>query len=192
MTIFNGGLLQSLLPHLKARNEGVTFITQEILTGSVTSITISSIPDRYTHLLFIGGLRTDRAAENDTVGVRFNSDTGNNYDTEVFTVTHSSASGSATLATGAPLLFVAEAANSRASNFSPCFAYIPNYKSTSLEKFAQAFSSAMGDVSAQTDVLETYRTMRWRNTAAITTITLLPNGGTNFVTDSRVALYGIR
>ena len=53
-------------------------------------------------------------------------------------------------------------------------AFMKNYRA---ESFCPSWAMAVGG--------------QWASTAAITRVTLVPLGGTNFVTGSRVTLYGL-
>jgi hypothetical protein len=170
---------------------GMTFISQTTLSGSVTSITFSSISGSFRHLFIECQLRTDRVSEWDSVLLRFNSDTGANYDRQQLYTSGATLGASVSRAATSMAGAVAEAANSRASNFAPGIIFIPFYKETDAEKWIMGLGAYYGDVSADTDMLSIFRTNRWRSTVAITSITILPETGTNFVSGSKVSLYGI-
>lgn len=164
----------------------------QILSGAVASVTFSDISQGYSHLTLVCQARTSVAAETDVILLRFNGDTGSNYDAQVFSVIDGTLLGVAGRAATSIGLGRCEGANSRASNFSPTQAKIFGYSLTDREKWLQALSASFGDVSADADLREEYRTGRWRSTAAITSITLLPNTGPNFVAGSEFQLYGVR
>ena len=188
---YNDTFINELTTFFTRRNEGLTFIGQTILTGSVTSITFSAIPDYFRHLFIECQLRTDRAAEEDTALLRFNADSGANYDRQQLYVNAATPAGTVVRATTATWGVVAEAANSRASNFAPGIIFIPFYKETNAEKWLISLSAVYGDVSADADMFSIFRSSRWRNTTTITAITLLPSVGPNFVSGSKVNLYGV-
>jgi len=174
--------------------EGWVPIAQSTLTGTAASVTFSSIPDDFRTLVLVCQLRTDRVAELDSVHLRFNGDSGNNYDRyQVFfnagATTYSPSRGISAIQS----LWICEAASSRASNFSAGITYLPGYKQTDRDKWAIAgLSEAYGDVSADNDMYLRYGSGRWRNNNAITSITILPDIGPNFVADCVLQLYGIR
>jgi len=136
-------------------------------------------------------LRSDVAAEADGVLLRFNADSGANYDYQQLLANNATLSGLATRATASSLISSIDAASSRASNFSPGIIFVPFYKETNAEKWAIGFSGLFGNVSADADLFVVWRILRWRNTATITSLTLLPSTGPNFVSGSKVNLYGI-
>lgn len=170
---------------------GVSLISSQILTGSVASVTFSSIPQNYQHLQLILQVRSDLAAEVDNVQLRFNGDSGANYDRQRLSANSTTVSAAAARANTSDQIGVCEAANSRASNFSPIQTFIYGYSRTDAEKHLMSQSSVLGDVSADTDLQIQYRGSRWRSTSAITSIVISPVTGTNFVSGSRFQLYGI-
>jgi hypothetical protein len=123
--------------------------------------------------------------------MRFNGDSAANYDWQQLDGSSTTASASTQRGDTSLRAGACEAANSRASSFSPTDAIIYQYDNTSIEKFAIGLSGRMGDVSADTDLSIIARLFRWRSTVAITSITLLPNVGPNFVSGSIFTLYGI-
>lgn len=170
---------------------GMSLIASQALSGSVASVTFSDIPQTFRDLNIVYQARTSVTAETDIILARFNGDTGSSYDAQVFTANNTTLSGVVGRGTTSVGLGRAEGASSRASNWSPTEARIFGYSLTDREKWVRALSASFGDVSADADLREEYRLGRWRNTAAITSITLLPNTGPNFVSGCRFQLYGV-
>lgn len=161
-------------------------------TGSGTSISFSGISQGYRHLLLIGSARSSVAAENDELLMRFNGDTGSNYDWQRMSVNNATLSGAVGRATTSIQVGAIEGASSRADSFSPVLAYIYLYQSVTYEKYTTSYNTFFGNVSADADMFLQLRGGRWRSTAAITSITLLPSTGPNFVSGSGFQLYGVR
>jgi len=168
-------------------------ISETILTGSEASVTFSAIPQGYRTLVLQCQARTDGAAEYDVILWRANGDSGNNYDRmywrgrgdDVTTAVGARAQ------TGGRLGFC-EGNNSRASNFPFMQCWFGGYALTDREKVSIGPASlAYGDVSADADMYMGMDSARWRSTAAITSLTILPAIGANFVAGSRFTLYGI-
>jgi len=170
---------------------GMSLISETVLSASATSVTFSSIPQGFRSLQVITQARTDIAAEVDTILFRFNADTGANYDRLSLQYNSAAVAATALRASASTPLVVAEGANSRASNFAPGWVFIPGYASTTAEKWAHALSAAFGDVSADADLIGRLISLRWRNTAALTSLVLAPTTGPNFVSGSIFQLYGI-
>jgi len=190
MTVFNDGVLQSMLPNLKGRNEGMCFIAQETLTGSVTSVTFSSIDQGFTHLQIFASLRSDQAAESDDIEIIFNGDAGSIYDDQRLTASSTGVSAQAVRAQTAITIGTSEAASSRANSFGLLNATINNY-TASIEHNIIGQSARFGDVSADTDCVLVFRAGKHRSAAAITSITIFPRLGTNYVSGCTFYLYGI-
>lgn len=170
---------------------GLSFISEQVLTGTVASVTFSSIPTGFRRLLLIAQARTSAVVEADAVLLRFNGDTAGNYDRQSLTGNSATASAGGSRAQSSIQIGSCEAANSRASNFSPVSVEIFGYTGNG-EKWILSRSAVFGNVSADADLFLQVFAGRWRSTAAITSITLLPGTGPNFVAGSEFQLYGVR
>ncbi len=170
---------------------GMSLIAESVLGASAASVTISSIPQGFRNLMLVSQARTDVAAENDGVLVRFNGDASAIYDWERLTSNSATLTGVATRAATSIQLGICEGASSRASNFSPTLGYVFGYALSTAEKWTLSTNAAFGDVSADADLFLQIRAGRWRSTAAITSILFLPLTGPNFVSGSRFQVYGI-
>ncbi len=168
---------------------GVTLIAETVLSGNATSIAFTSIPATYRHLMVVAWLRTDLANTVDQARIYLNADTtAANYDSlradaanAGITVTQNLGSyigGSMT--TGA---------TSPANQFAQVVGYVPNYAQAQY-KLWTASGSAWCTRSAA-GIVDFSRSAGWANTAAVTAFTFTPHGGNNFVSGSRVSLYGI-
>lgn len=166
-------------------------ISQVTLAGSVASVTFSSIPGNFRTLVLGAQARTDRVSIDDSVLWRANGDSGSNYD-RVFVagLGNNTRTSGGNVATTAGLASQAEAANSRASNFGNGLCFFQGYALTDREKQSVAIASKLGD--------RTLANMSWlglgsgwRDNSAITSLTLIPETGPNFVSGSVFALYGI-
>lgn len=173
-------------------SQGLSLIAPQVLAGPAAIITFTDIPQGYRHLKVIAHLRTSRAAELDAVNVRFNADSGSNYDRQLITATGTTVTNSVVRASSILQVGAVEADSSRADNFSPVMMDITEYSNTSMEKWLQARSVVFGDTSADADMFIQFFTGRWRSTAAITEVSLIPNVGPNFVSGCVVQLYGVR
>jgi hypothetical protein len=173
-------------------NRQLQLISETVLSGSAASVTFSSIPATFRSLALFFQARTDRVHTIDRVLQQFNSDSGSNYDFFVFNINSAGTIATAvSRATTSMEATLAEAANSRASSWSPGIQYILGYSRTDREKFVLGYSGTMQDVNADTDLLFDCQIGRWRDSSAISGITLLPSAGTNFVSGSIFTLYGI-
>lgn len=152
------------------------------LGSNQTVITFSSIPSTYTDLVIVSNFGMSSAQY---PFIRFNSDSGSNYST-----TDIYGNGSTALSSresnGSKIWLNLDIPSSTtlASNF---VANIQNYSNSSTYKTV----IARGNVAANgtSEIVGT-----WRNTSAITTITLHAFGGGvayDYITGSTFTLYGI-
>lgn len=171
---------------------GLARIAETTLSASVTSVTLSAISQAFRTLLLVGQARTDRAAETDNINLRFNSDAGANYDQISLNWTTGGTVASVTRAGTSATVAHVEGNTARANNFTAFATYLPGYSLTDREKwFFCSSSGGFGDVSADADLNLADRRGRWRSNAAISSITVIPNAGTNIVIGSVFTLYGM-
>ena len=158
-----------------------TPLATTILSSAAASVTFSSISGAYTDLVLVTLSKKDVAtAANEAI--RFNSDTGTNYSYTLLEGTGSAAqSGRASNATSIALDDSALVDN---SGFRPAIVSIQNYSNSTTYK---TILSRANNASRGVDGIVGL----WRNTAAITSITVILQGGTSFATGSTFTLYGI-
>ena len=148
-------------------------------TGSgSTSVTFSSISGTYTDLILI---MNGTASGPTNVYVRFNGDTGNNYSS-----TNMAGNGSS----------ATSGRNSNDPSIQAFFGYydttigstimqVMNYSNTTTNKTALArYNHTSNETRAAVGL--------WRNTAAITSITLLTSNTATFPSSTTFTLYGIK
>jgi hypothetical protein len=179
--LLTGGVAASLTDY-----ESIASTT--VGSGGSASVTFSSIAGTYSHLQvrFLG--RDNRASTQDTLLVRFNSDSGSNYRIHYLLGDGSSASAGGFASTGIEVYRIA-AASSGASMFGAGVIDILDYTSTNKNKTTRSLAgldmNGSGEVALGSGL--------WFATpAAITSITLLPTNGTLFSEYSSFALYGIK
>ena len=164
------------------------------LSSSAASAEFTSISSDYTHLQVRGIPRTDRAGNvNDGIIVQFNSDTGANYSWHYLAGVYSTPSPVVDKAGVAntnhiPINSAAAASGTAANSFGSFIADILDYKDTNKYKTLRALSG----MEDNTYGYVAFSSGNWRNTNAITTVTIKPLVGTNFVQYSHFALYGIK
>lgn len=192
-TEINEGDLYDLRPFVGGMGRAWSLIASAVLTGSVTSVTFSSIPSDYVDLYITGIARTDRAAVADVINLCFNGDTGNNHDRLRVNMQSTGYTNYVERATSALWVSRCEAASATSQAFSPIWAFIPAYTSTSVYKyFVSGITFTRATASADTDLYMSYHGGCWRSTSAVTSITLLPYLGTSIVAGSRFYLWGCK
>jgi hypothetical protein len=159
-------------------------INSNVLSSSAASVTFSSIPATYTDLV----LKISARADDDTVNFRmtFNGDTATNY-SDIYLY----GSGSTTsTGIGSTTSFInpmgINASSHTANTFGNAEVYIANYLAS---EYKSVGSYGAEENAASTAYIMIYSGL-WRNTAAITSMSITPNSG-NFVSTSSFYLYGI-
>lgn len=151
-----------------------TPIASQTLGSTASSVTFSSIPQGYTDLVIVFA---GTGSNNSSIYLTFNDDTGSNYsDTNMYGDGTNAASQRRSNQTSIKdiLLYTTQ---------TNAIIQIQNYSNSTTYKSVLARSNV---ASAETDVTVGL----WRNTSAITTITLIP-GTVNFASGSTFSLYGI-
>ena len=176
-------ILGSLSSGVAASTSSYESIASATGTGSSDTITFSSIPSTYTHLQ----IRTNAGdGAGNIINMRFNSDSGSNYSFHWLrgNGTAATAGGSATQTE----ISYSGYARGISSIMGVSITDIIDYASTSKYKTARTFFgydlNGSGAVHLSSGL--------WQSTSAITSISLINNGGASFSTASTFALYGIK
>jgi hypothetical protein len=157
--------------------------TTTVSGGSTSTFTFNSIPGTYTdlRLIFIGN-----GTSTETALLRFNSDTGTNYSATKLT-------GSGTSATSARntnstwIQLTDGDINGFGTNPTYASADIFSYANSTTNKTCLINKSSDQNGSGAVQVAVGL----WRNTVAITSVTVLISGG-NFTSGTTATLYGIK
>jgi hypothetical protein len=168
-----------------------TKIAENILVGTSASISFASIPQTFRNLVLKIVARGDTAATSVTGRIRFNGDTGANYDSEQVSGNGASVAAFETLAATGGDIGETAAASTVAGSCSVYTVSIPWYAGTTFWKGWSSSHALMLQASggAANAMYSKHWTGRWKNTAAITSITIVPGSG-NFIAGSSFALYG--
>jgi hypothetical protein len=155
-------------------------------SGGAASIDFSSIPATYTDLRVVASVRTNRAPDSDAIKMRFNGSSTS------FTgkVLYGSGSGIASFAgttDGIGNAYVPSAYNT-ANTFGNTEFYIPNYAGSTNKSVSVDSVGENNATYAEMDMIAGL----WSNTAAITSISIVPNVGTLLLQYSTAFLYGIK
>ena len=157
-------------------------------TGSSGNLVFSSIPGTYTHLQIRGILRTSDTGTFNNQGLRFNSDSTSSYAYHTLAGNGTTASASATSSVQSINDFMRAASDSLASGiFGVAVIDILDYANTNKYKTMRVLQGGDGNGSGIVGLSSGL----WMKTDAITSITIIPSGGTA-ITNSTFALYGIK
>jgi hypothetical protein len=168
-------------------------IATTTLGSSQSTITFSSIPQDYTHLQLRLSTKTNRlSAGIDDMRIRLNGDTGSNYSIHgIYDYSGLYAFGNASI----DYLTVqgASSTDTVANVLGVAIVDLLDYANTNKYKTVRVLAGTNNNVTSGTNLgLTAFNSGNWRNTAAVTSITLTPATGTSFVQYSSASLYGIK
>jgi hypothetical protein len=160
-------------------------ISTTTLSSTASDVTFSSIPGTYKHLQI--RVMASAVSGNQDGLMQFNGDTGTNYSYH-FLYGSGAGSGSAGAATTQSYMLMSN--NFYTTGTSLCgVAVIDILDYTNTNKYKTMRSLAGADLNGSGSM--NLCSGNWRNTNAITSITIYPNSG-NFNTYSSFALYGVK
>jgi hypothetical protein len=171
-------------------NDYESIATVTVGSGGASTISFTSIPSTYQHLQIRGIARTTASQDRESLKLTFNSDTGSNYARHSLWGSGSAASAFGEASTAFILLTDFAAATATASIFGSAVTDVLDYKNTN--KYTTVRSLGGVDLNAAVTVFDGLNSGLWMNTAAVSSITLTPFSGSNFVQYSSFALYGIK
>jgi hypothetical protein len=168
---------------MAAKTGTYTLISSTTLSTATTTVTFSSIPSTYTDLVLVLSLKTSNPAYQPIV--RFNSDTGSNYSATAISGNGSSAVSSRHTNQNGIYCNPGAGTGGTVGNFMPWIISVQDYANTTTYKSALArFNNP--------DSLTNALVGLWRNTAAITSISIVAESGSgDFQSNSTFRLYGI-
>jgi hypothetical protein len=161
-----------------------TLISSNVLSSSAASVTFSAIPSTYTDLVLRVSARADDTSR---FKITFNSDTSSSYsDTYIGSdgATPFSSRDQDTFIWG---YYAINIQSATANTFSNAELYIPSYTASQNKPLSLDARSENNGTTAYMAGLAGL----WRNTAAITSVTLAAYSG-NIVSGSSFYLYGIK
>jgi len=163
--------------------------TVSVGSGGTSTITFSSIPSTYKHLQLRSIARGPNGDVQTTFLVRFNSDSGNNYSYHRFMSDGSSASSTGLGSYNSMALYWGASGTTTGSNvFGASVLDLLDYQNTSKNKTVRFLGGTDNNGSGGLGL----GSGAWYNTSAVSTLTIIADGGGNFAQYSQFALYGIR
>ena len=163
--------------------------TVSVGSGGAANVEFTSIPGTYTHLQIRMLGRLDGAVASGTGIIRYNGDTNsNNYTYHEILGNGTSASAYGSAAPESNQITTLTGATATASVFGVGITDILDYANTNKYKTQRNLGGYDNNGSGQIRL----NSGLWMNTAAITSIKITPNVGSNFVQYSHFALYGIK
>jgi hypothetical protein len=156
--------------------------TVTVGAGGTSSVTFSSIPSTYQHLQMRGIFRPIGAS---WIIANFNGDNAGNYSMHDLRGNGSSASGGVAIE---PYVYFILGGTTASNTFAAGVIDILDYANTNKFKTLRSLSGIDTNGGGNIDLTSG----SWRNTAAISSIVLTLNSGTNIPEYSQFALYGIK
>lgn len=160
--------------------------TVTVGSGGTASLQFSSIPSTYKHLQLRGISKSAGSGSPYAFQIRFNGDSGSNYTYHRLIGNGSSASSLAT--TGATQISCMYEPTTETNVFAGGVIDILDYTNTSKNTVVRT----LGGYDANGSGYATFFSGVWLNTAAVSSITLITESGTNTAQYSQFALYGIK
>ena len=169
-----------------------TFVKIQTITVStaVASIEFTSIPQNYTDLKLVTSLRGSDLGVRVQPRISFNS-SSTGYSGRYLRAYDNSTVDSGTTNASYFDAWRVPAANNTASIFSNDEIYIPNYTSANNKSFSSDNTNETNISSGTTNFMSLSAGL-WSNSAAITSIKLITDTGSNYVQYSTATLYGIK
>jgi hypothetical protein len=163
--------------------------TVTVGAGGASSIEFTNIPQTYTDLVIKVSGRTNRSSILENFNIQFNNNTTSNYVRRILFGDGSSGYSNSQTDTTAGLdsSGINTAANATASTFGNAEVYIPNYAGSNKK-------SVSGEAVGENNATSSYQQLMaglWDNTAAITSIKIIPTQANNFVQYTTATLYGV-
>jgi hypothetical protein len=164
----------------------LTPIASQVLTTTAASVTFSAIPGTFTDLMLKTSIRNDDTSSG-YAAFRFNGDTASNYSN-----TRLQGNGSTVVSVRQSAVTLlayhqVDTSGDTANTFASGELYIPSY-TASQNKQVSYFSAAESNAAS---ILMASVAGLWRDTSAITSLTILNISTFVFVAGSRFDLYGI-
>ena len=160
--------------------------TATVTSGGATTITFSSIPSTYTHLQIRGFSKDSRTNANTGFTMQINSDSGTNYSNHQVSGDGTTAAGYG-LANDTSIGIGNSAGGSNANIFGAQIVDVLDYANTNKYKTIRTLGGHDENGSGYLGLFSG----NWRNTTAITSLTILPLVA-NFAQYTSFALYGVK
>jgi hypothetical protein len=157
--------------------------------GGAASIAFSSISSSYRNLRLVLSVRGDTAALTTGVSLRFNGDTGANYDGQVGSLYGGGSLNTFDTIAGTSMpVGLTVAGTAPANTFSPFELLLHDYANTTTHKGVRSHAGYK-QANSTSSTVTSMGTGTWRSTSAINAITLLPTAG-NFAQYTVATLWG--
>lgn len=164
----------------------------ETVAGDGTSGTLDfqNIPQTFTHLFFVGNMRSAGAVIRAVLDIRFNNDNGANYDEQSLTVLNAAVQTNPNNGVTGIEAGSAPGANADADHVSQIQGHIANYTQTNFFKTVLGQFVNLPEVAVVTSFDAGHYGGIWEDTAAISRLQFISGSG-NWTAETVVTLYGL-
>ena len=160
--------------------------TQTVGASPVSFINFNSIPQTFTDLKLVISSRSNLSALYDFMYIRFSGDTASNYSNTRIQGDGAASSSANQSSITASYFAMSAAATATSNTFSNLEMYLPNYTGAN---YKQIVTDSVTENNA-TNAYETMWAGLWRNTSAVSSMSIVCNTG-SFVQYSTFSLYGV-
>lgn len=185
-----GIMASQISGHLWQPSGAYDALASVTLSATTASITFAGIPSGYKHLELRGNTRDTRTGTPEqSVMMQFNGDTGNNYSIHILEGYGSGTPTSgATASSNRVKISLSPTSDTTAGTFGAFVATILDYANVYKNKTTR---SLYGDDLNGSGTIG-FSSGAWYNTSAITSISIFPTNSESFVTNTKIALYGVK
>lgn len=163
-------------------------LASTVLGSNQTSVVFSGISSSYTDLVLKVSVRSNNALPTENIGIRLNGDTTSVRYVNIFD--YGTNSPSVATQEGPAAFFYAVGSTAVANTFGTAEIYLPTY-TTSQPRTFYVHSASQDNVVPAT--YSNYGSIiTYDQTTIISSVTLVPQAGTHFLTNSSFYLYGIK
>lgn len=179
---------KSALQLARFQPQSMVVLHDEILVADAASINATGISAAYNHLWIVIQARSTKSAQSDGLNMRFNGDTGANYEfQDIYAAGNGSAAKALSTSQTTAISLVIPAASATTGMAGMYSMEVANYAGTSFWKNTVATSSGPGGSDGHfTEITSSL----WMSTAAISSLSIFANGG-NLKAGSRGTVYGV-
>jgi hypothetical protein len=170
------------------RSPSLVRISETVSAGASGTVTITDIPANFRDLVIVVRGRGDTAATSVGVSLRFNNDSGANYDDERVTGANGALSESTGVLATSAAIGSLPAATGLANDAGLIEIAVQDYRGTTFFKAASGLNAYRTGGLAANFVLQ-MRAAYWRSQTAITRVDVIASAG-NFASGSVISLYG--
>ena len=164
------------------------YIASGILGSDTASITLTPIPALWTHLMLLTIARSSVAATVDPFLLRFNGDTGANYDHQIIQGDQATMTAAESFAATSTQIGFLPGSTAVASSFAAVRTVIMDYTDTA--NFKALISASAHRYTGTPDQRQIMTAGDWKSTTVISSLTVFC--GANLLTGTRISLYGMQ